>query len=129
VLRATIPLALASRNEGGRARAAAERTLAASRTSMAEAAAELDLQLARNAVESSRTRLAAITTDYVRNAREALDIVLAAYRAGASTLIDYLDAQRALRDAQRAEHRARFEYRIYTCELEAAAGAAWPGRR
>jgi cobalt-zinc-cadmium efflux system outer membrane protein len=129
VLRATIPLALSNRNEGGRARAAAERTLAASRTSMAEAAAELDLQLARNAVESSRTRLAAITTDYVRNAREALDIVLAAYGAGAATLIDYLDAQRAFRDAQRAEHRARYEYRVYTCELEAAAGAAWPGRR
>lgn len=124
VLRATIPLPLASRNEAGRARAAAERQLATSRTSIAEAAAELELQLARNAVESSRTRLAAISTGYVRNAREALDIVLAAYRAGAATLIDYLDAQRAFRDAQRAEHRARYDYRVSTCEFDAAMGAA-----
>ena len=123
VLRATIPLALANRNEAGQARAAADRTLAASRTSIAAAAAELEVQLARNAVESSRTRLAAVTSEYVRNAREALDIVLAAYRAGAATLIDYLDAQRALRDAQRAEHRARYDYRLSIFELESAVGA------
>jgi cobalt-zinc-cadmium efflux system outer membrane protein len=123
VLRATIPLALANRNEAGQARAAADRTLAASRTSIAAAAAELEVQLARNAVESSRTRLAAVASEYVRNAREALDIVLAAYRAGAATLIDYLDAQRALRDAQRAEHRARYDYCLSLFELESAVGA------
>jgi len=124
VLRATIPLAFANRNEGGRARADADRTLAASRTALAAAAAELEVQLARDAVDSGRTRLTAITSDYVRNAREALDIVLAAYRAGAATLIDYLDAQRALRDARRAEHRARYDYRLSMYELEAAMGAA-----
>ena len=124
VLRATIPLAIANRNEAGRARADADRTLAASRTALAAAAAELEVQLARDAVDSGRTRLTAITSDYVRNAREALDIVLAAYRAGAATLIDYLDAQRALRDARRAEHRARYEYRLSMYELEAAMGAA-----
>jgi cobalt-zinc-cadmium efflux system outer membrane protein len=123
VLRATIPLALANRNEAGQARAAADRALAASRTSLAAAVAELEVQLARNAVDSNRTRLAAIAGEYVRNAREALDIVLAAYRAGAATLIDYLDAQRALRDAQRAEHRARYDYRLSRFELEAAVGA------
>jgi len=123
VLRATIPLALANRNEAGQARAAADRTLAASRTSIAAAAAELEVQLARNAVDSSRTRLAAVTSEYVRNAREALQIVLAAYRAGAATLIDYLDAQRALRDAMRAEHRALYDYRLSLFELESAVGA------
>jgi cobalt-zinc-cadmium efflux system outer membrane protein len=122
VVRAAVPLALWNRNEGGRARAAAERTLAASRTSAAAAAAELEIQLARNAVESSRARVAMIASEYVKNAREARDIVLAAYRAGAATLIDYLDAQRAFRDAQRAEHRARFDFRVSVFELEAAVG-------
>ena len=128
VVRATVPLALWNRNEGGRSRAAAERTLAASRTSAASAAAELEVQLARNAVESSRARVAVIASEYVKNAREARDIVLAAYRAGAATLIDYLDAQRAFRDAQRAEHRARFDYRVSVFELEAAVGTE-PSRR
>jgi cobalt-zinc-cadmium efflux system outer membrane protein len=126
VVRATVPLALWNRNEGGRSRAAAERTLAASRTSAASAAAELEVQLARNAVESGRTRVAVIADEYVKNAREARDIVLAAYRAGAATLIDYLDAQRAFRDAQRAEHRARFDYRVSVFELEAAVGTSRP---
>jgi cobalt-zinc-cadmium efflux system outer membrane protein len=122
VVRATIPLALWNRNEGGRARAAAERTLAASRTSAASAAAELEVQLARNAVENSRARVSLISSEHVKSAREARDIVLAAYRAGAATLIDYLDAQRAFRDAQRAEHRALFDYQVSVFELEAAAG-------
>jgi cobalt-zinc-cadmium efflux system outer membrane protein len=126
VVRATVPLALWNRNEGGRSRAAAERTLAASRTSAASAAAELEVQLARNAVESGRTRVAVIAGEYVKNAREARDIVLAAYRAGAATLIDYLDAQRAYREAQRAEHRARFDYRVSVFELEAAVGINRP---
>ncbi len=128
VVRATIPLALWNRNEAGRSRAAAERSLAASRTSAAAAAAELEIQLARNAVESSRTRVTFISTEYVKNAREARDIVLAAYRAGAATLIDYLDAQRAFRDAQRAEHRALFDYCVSVFELDAALGTTKPGR-
>jgi cobalt-zinc-cadmium efflux system outer membrane protein len=124
VVRATIPFALWNRNEGGQARAAAERSFAASRTSAATAAAELEVQLARNAVESSRARVSNISTEYMKNAREARDIVLAAYRAGAATLIDYLDAQRAFRDAQRAEHRALFDYRVSVFELEAALGTS-----
>ncbi len=128
VVRATIPLAIWNRNEGGRARAAAERSLAASRTSAAAAAAELEVQLARNAVESSRARVSFISSEYVKNAREARDIVLEAYRAGAATLIDYLDAQRALRDAQRAEHRALFDYCVSVFELDAALGTTKSGR-
>jgi cobalt-zinc-cadmium efflux system outer membrane protein len=122
VMRASIPLALWNRNEAGRARAAAERTRAASRTSAAAAFAELEVQLARNAVESTSARVANIASEYVKNAREARDIVLAAYRAGAATLTDFLDAQRALRDAQRAEHRALFDYCVSVFELEAALG-------
>ena len=128
VARATIPLAIWNRNEAGRARAAAERTRAASRTSAAAAAAELEVQLARNAVESARARVGNIASEYVRNAREARDIVLAAYRAGAATLTDFFDAQRALRDAQRAEQNALFEYCVSVFELEAALGTT-PSRR
>ena len=128
VVRASIPLALWNRDEAGRSRAAAERSLAASRSSAAATAAELEVQLARNAVESSRARVAFISSEYVKNAREARDIVLAAYRAGAATLIDYLDAQRAFRDAQRAEHRALFDYCVSVYELEAALGTTKAGR-
>ncbi len=128
VARATIPLPLRNRNEAGLARAAAERSLAAGRLSAATADATLEVQLAANAVANSRERVSRITSGYVKNAREARDIVLASYRAGAATLIDFLDAQRALREAQRAENRARFDHQAGLFELEAALGAP-PDRR
>jgi len=128
VVRATVPLPLRNRNEAGLARAAAERSLAAGRVSAATAGAALEAQLAANAVASSRERASRISADYVRLARESRDIVLASYRAGAATLIDLLDAQRALRDSQRAENRARFDYQVSGFELEAALGEQ-PARR
>jgi len=123
VVNARIPLPLANRNEAGLARAGAERRLAASRTEEITTAAALEIQLAANGVANSRTRVENIERDYLKNAREARDIVLASYRAGAATLIDYLDAQRALREAQRAQNRALFDYRVSVFALEAALGA------
>jgi cobalt-zinc-cadmium efflux system outer membrane protein len=123
VVNARIPLPLANRNEAGIARAVAERRLAASRTEEVTTAAALEIQLAANGVANSRTRVENIERDYLTNAREARDIVLASYRAGAATLIDYLDAQRALREAQRAHNRALFDYRLSIFALEAASGA------
>jgi cobalt-zinc-cadmium efflux system outer membrane protein len=124
VAQATIPLPLANRNEAGLAQAAAERRLAAINTEGATTAAALDIQLAINGVASSRTRVEYIEREYLRNAREARDIVLASYQAGAATLIDYLDAQRALREAHRVQNRALFDYRVSLFELEAALGVA-----
>ena len=122
MVNARIPLPLANRNEAGLARAGAERRLAASRTEEVTTAAALEIQLAANSVASSRARIENIERDYLKNAREARDIVLASYRAGAATLIDYLDAQRALREAQRALNRALFDYRLSVFALEAASG-------
>jgi cobalt-zinc-cadmium efflux system outer membrane protein len=127
VVSARIPLPLANRNEAGIARADAERRLAASRTEAVSAAAALEVQLAANSVANSRTRVERIEREYLKNAREARDIVLASYRAGAATLIDYLDAQRALREAQRAQNRAMYDYRVSVFALEAALGGAAPG--
>ena len=120
VLLARVPLPLASRNQGGISRADAGRRLAAAATDAATTEAALEIQVAGNGVAAHRARVQHIQRDYLRNAREARDIVLAAYRAGAATLIDYLDAQRALDEAQRVENRALFDYRLGVCQLEAA---------
>jgi len=123
VLLARVPLPFASRNQGGIGRADAERSLAAAATAAATTEAALEIQLAENGVAAHRARVESVQRDYLRNAREARDIVLAAYRAGAATLTDFLDAQRALGEAQHVEHRALFDYRLSLCELEAALGA------
>jgi outer membrane protein TolC len=43
-------------------------------------------------------------------------------------LIDYLDAQRALREALRTQNRARFDYRISLFQYEAAVGTLAPAQ-
>ena len=92
----------------------------------AEIAVALDVQRSRNGLEMSQARVAYIEREYLRNAREARDIVLESYRAGAATLTDYLDAQRALREAQRVANRAQFDYRISLFQLDAALGRSMP---
>jgi cobalt-zinc-cadmium efflux system outer membrane protein len=118
----TVPLPIFDRNAGGVARAEAERQLAASRVAATEVVVALDVQQALNAVEVNRARVAYIEKEHLQNAREARDIVLASYSAGAIDLTDFLDAQRAFRETQRTYNRALYDYRISLFELDAALG-------
>lgn len=118
----TIPLPILNRNQGGVARADAERRLAANRAVAAELTVLLEVQQAANAVAINRARVEYIEREYRNNARQARDIVLASYRLGAANLIDFLDAQRAFRDTLRTYNRALYEERISLFELQAALG-------
>ena len=119
----TVPLPLSNRNQGGIARAEAEQRLAANQAAAATTAVRLDVQQAVNALEINRQRVDYIRREYLGNARESRDIVLASYRLGAADLIDFLDAQRAFRDTQRTFNRALYEERLSVFELQAAVGA------
>lgn len=123
VVTASIPLPLFNRNAGAVARAEAQRRLAGTQTRQAERTVSLEVQQAVNTVEAARARLSALESEYLEKAREARDSALAAYRSGASDLIDYLDAQRAYRDVQRAYQRALFDHRMSQFQLDAAVGA------
>ena len=123
------PLPIADRNAPGIARAEADRRLAGSELRAREVAVSLDVQQAVNLVDVSRERVASIEHDYLQKAREARDAVQAAYRAGESQLLDFLDAQRAYREVQRSYSRALFDYRLSLCELDAAVGATSRGSR
>jgi len=118
----TVPLPIFDRNASGIARAEAERQFAASRVAATEVVVALDVQQALNAVEVNRARVAYIEKEHLQNAREARDIVLASYSAGAIDLTDFLDAQRAFRETQRTYNRALYDYRISLFELDAALG-------
>ena len=118
----TIPVPLWSRNQGGLARAAAERELAASNLSTVELDVRLDIQQAINAVETNRARAEYIEREILSSARQSRDVVSESYRLGAADLIDFLDAQRAFRDTLRTYNRALFDYRVSVFELNAARG-------
>ena len=119
----TVPLPFTDRNQGGIARAEAERLQAASRVRAAELTVRLEVQQAANAVDVNRERVQYIEREYLTTARESRDIIQASYRLGAADLIDFLDAQRAFRDTVRTYNRALYEQRISIFELAAATAA------
>jgi cobalt-zinc-cadmium efflux system outer membrane protein len=118
----TVPLPLFNRNPGGIARADAERRRADNQHTVATLGVALDVQHALNAFEIDRQRVQYIEREYLSNARESRDIVLASYRLGAANLIDFLDAQRAFRDTVRTYNRALYDCRVSQFQLAAAVG-------
>ncbi len=118
----TVPLPLWNRNQGGLARAEAERQLAMHNLAAVELEVRLDVQQAVNALETARARAEYIEGQVLGSARESRDVVSESYRLGAVDLIDFLDAQRAFRDTLRTYNRALFEYHVGLFELEAAIG-------
>jgi cobalt-zinc-cadmium resistance protein CzcA len=122
VFGATVPLPLSNRNQGGIARADAERRQAAHRAAATTTAVLLDVQQAINAVNIAAARVEYIEREYLKPSRESRDIVMAAYRLGSAGLIDFLDAQRAFRDTLRTYHRALYERRVSLFQLAAATG-------
>lgn len=124
----TVPLPLSNRNQGGVARAEAERRQAANLATATATGVLLDVQQALNTVDVSRERVAYIEREYLTPSRESRDIVLASYRLGSADLIDFLDAQRAFRDTLRTYNRALYEQRLALFQLTAATGGASPVR-
>ena len=120
----TIPLPLSNRNQGGVARADAERRQAANLAAAAATTVLLDVQQAINATDVSRARVQYIEREYLTPARESRDIVLASYRLGSANLIDFLDAQRAFRDTLRTYNRALYDQRVSLFQLASATGGA-----
>ncbi len=120
----TVPLPLSNRNQGGVARAEAERRQAANLAAAAATTVMLDVQQAINAADVSRARVQYIEREYLTPARESRDIVLASYRLGAANLIDFLDAQRAFRDTLRTYNRALYDQRVSLFQLASATGGA-----
>jgi cobalt-zinc-cadmium efflux system outer membrane protein len=123
----TVPLRIFNRNQGGVARAEAEGRRAAQLTDAAATRVRLDVQQALNALDVSAARVDYIEREYLRNAEQTRDTVLASYRLGAADLIDLLDSQRGFRDTVRTYNRALYEYQLSVFQLDAATGAA-PGQ-
>lgn len=122
VVGVTVPLPFFNQNQGGIARADAERRAADARAEATATVVRLDVQRALNAVDTNRARVDYIEREYLKNAQESRDIVLESYRLGVADLIDFLDAQRAFRDTQRTYNRALFDQRVSLFELAAAVG-------
>jgi cobalt-zinc-cadmium efflux system outer membrane protein len=118
----TLPLKLFNRNEGGIARAAAEKARSENLAAYTRQQILLDIHKAHNAVEINRQRVAYIEKESIKKAVESRQIVLAAYRLGEIDLINLLDAERAYRETRKIHNQALYDYRMSLYELGSSIG-------
>jgi outer membrane protein TolC len=91
-----------------------------------------DLNASYAAVQTLTEQLALMRDSLLRRAEEARRIAEAAYREGAASLVQVLDAARALAEARQVYHRALFARQQSLLELNAAIGTddePMPSRR
>lgn len=118
----TIPLRIFNRNQGGVARALAQREQAQHRAEAIDRLIRLEVRKAHNAVEINRQRVEYIEREYLQKSDESRNIVLASYRFGEANLVDLLDAERAYAATRQVYNQALFDYRFSLYELGAAIG-------
>lgn len=117
-----VALPLFNRNQGGIARASAEKMRQQFIAAQLRNTIQAEVQQAYDNFEGNRSRVALLKNEYLPKARQSLDIVRQTYRLGAEDLATFLDAQRIYREVTRLYNRALFETVASRYRLEAAVG-------
>ena len=106
--------------EAEKRREAARAALAAIEARLGQAHAE-----AAARVSAAASRLEALRTAVVPQARHLVDATRVSFQAGQGSLVDTLDAQQQLLEAELDEARAVHELELARADLDTAAGADW----
>lgn len=116
----SVPLAVNNKNQGEIARVEAEQRLYARQLEALAANARNEVRAAYDSFVASRELVESIERDLLDNARKARDTAGYVYRAGASSLLEFLDAQRALNDSMQSYQEALGDYRRAVVNLNAS---------
>ncbi|MFI5178086.1 MAG: TolC family protein [Vicinamibacterales bacterium] len=117
------PLPIANRNQGEIARAGAERDQAGLQIDARRAQVVADVRSAYHEYETTRDLVASIERDLLTPATRARDTSAYTYKAGGTTLLELLDAQRAFNDTMQSYVDARASLERAVTRLNAAVGA------
>jgi outer membrane protein, heavy metal efflux system len=118
----TAPLPILNRNQGEIARAGAEHDQLAQQTAAIRAQILADVDIAYREYMTNRELVGAIERDLIQPATSARDISTYTYRAGGSSLLELLDAQRAFNDTMQSYLDAQAGLRRAVARLNAAVG-------
>ena len=118
----SVPLPLFDRNLGEVQRAQGELTAMEQELRWAERRAFAEVLGAYDAAEILTTRVDALQRDFLARAEASRRVALAAYREGAVSLLQVLDATRTLADARLIYLRARYAQQDAVLALYVAAG-------
>jgi len=116
----SVPLAVNNKNQGEIARVQAEQRLYARQLEALAANAKNEVTGAYEAFVSARELVESIERDLLDSAKKARDTADYVYRAGASSLLELLDAQRALNDSMQSYQEALGDYRRSVVSLNAS---------
>jgi cobalt-zinc-cadmium efflux system outer membrane protein len=116
------PLPLLNRNQGEIARAGAEREQSASQIAATRAQVLADVEVAFHEFVTNRDLVSSIERDLIQPATSAREISTYTYRAGGSSLVELLDAQRAFNDVMQSYLDAQAGLRRAAARLNAAVG-------
>lgn len=122
VLSALVPLPAFNRNGGARERAYGELLQARAEARDAALRARAEVRAALDAVAALRAAAPDGGAGLARSGRDVASITAAAYREGASSLLELLEAQRARADAIAAGLRWRHDLALARLELDRATG-------
>lgn len=118
----SVPLPVFSRNQGEIARVEAESEQLARQLQALKAQVRAEIKIATQEFQAARDLIGSIEEDLLEPAQNARETVAYTYRSGASSLIEFLDAQRAFNDTMQSYHEAQASYRRAVMKLNAAIG-------
>jgi cobalt-zinc-cadmium efflux system outer membrane protein len=117
---ASVPLPVFNRNQGEIVRAEAEQEKSRRSLAAVEADVASEVATAYEEFESARELLAEIERDLLKPTMEVRSGTTYVYRAGATSLLDVLDAQRAFNDTMETYYSAQATYRRALAKLSLA---------
>ena len=125
----SVPLPIFNRNQGEIARAEAGQTKAGRSLAALETGVAGEVASAYQEFESARLLLADMERDLLQPAADARSTTTYVYQAGATSLLDVLDAQRAFNDTMDTYYSAQAAYRRAEARLALVAGIDMGTRR
>jgi cobalt-zinc-cadmium efflux system outer membrane protein len=118
----SVPLPLFNRNQGEIARVAAEQEKIIRQMRALKADVLAEVKRSYQEIENSRELLDNIERELLKPAAQALDTVTYTYRAGAATLMEFLDAQRSYNETMQSYYEAQAAYRRAANQINAVTG-------
>ena len=119
---ASFPLPIFDRNQGEIARTSYALTQSQQQQQSASDAVMSDVHSAYEAVDSNDEVVQLYTSGYLKQAQDSRDISEYAYKRGAASLLDFLDAERSYRATQLAYRQALASYMTSVEQLKEAVG-------
>ena len=118
----SVPLPIFNRNQGEIARTKFALTGAELTAKAAEDTVMTDVTNAYESASSNQDVVKLYVSGYLKQAQDSRDISQYAYKAGAATLLDFLDAERSYRSTQLAYRQALAAYMLSLEQLRQAIG-------